>query len=72
VLHYQRLSLASHHKVFARNIVTNKVLEEMAKCAPTTLQALREIKGISPKTTKTFGLAFVKTVVDYLKGLEDE
>jgi ribonuclease D len=72
VLHGRRLELASHHRVFARNIVTNKSLEAMAKSAPTTLQALRKIRGIGSKTTKRYGSDFVNSVLKHVGSLQCE
>jgi ATP-dependent DNA helicase RecQ len=59
-----RIELAKEHKWPAFCIAHDSVLREVARAAPTSLDALAEIRGIGRKKLETFGPAFLRALKD--------
>ena len=57
-----RLQLAQAQKVAAFCVAHNKVLREVARIAPQSLDALARIKGVGPNKAQKFGAAFLEAL----------
>ena len=62
-----RWKIAMQESVPAYIIFSNATLEDMARKAPTTLEAFAKVNGVGSVKVKRFGEVFVDAIVDYLQ-----
>ncbi len=62
-----RWKIAMQESVPAYIIFSNATLEDMARKAPTTLEAFAKVNGVGSVKVKRFGEAFVDAIADYLQ-----
>lgn len=62
-----RWKIAMQESVPAYIIFSNATLEDMARKAPTTLEAFAKVNGVGSVKVKRFGEVFVDAIADYLQ-----
>ena len=62
-----RWTIAMQESVPAYIIFSNATLEDMARKAPTTLEAFAKVNGVGSVKVKRFGEVFVDAIADYLQ-----
>ena len=62
-----RWKIAMQESVPAYIIFTNATLEDMARKAPTTLEAFAKVNGVGSVKVQRFGETFVDAITDYLQ-----
>ncbi len=62
-----RRKIAMQESVPAYIIFSNATLEDMARKAPTTLEAFAKVNGVGSVKVKRFGEVFVDAIADYLQ-----
>ena len=62
-----RWKIARQESVPAYIIFSNATLEDMARKAPTTLEAFAKVNGVGSVKVKRFGEVFVDAIADYLQ-----
>jgi len=65
VLEKRRLELSETHGLSPYMIVSDKIMEQLAKSRPTTNENLMKIKGFNIAKVKAFGEAFIATIVKF-------
>ena len=67
ILKRLRWKIAMQESVPAYIIFSNATLEDMARKAPTTLEAFAKVNGVGSVKVKRFGEVFVDAIADYLQ-----